>query len=249
MALIERSSNPAFGSKLFEGFGGVAASQAMTVQGTVNKSLMMFGLLLLPALYTYTLVDPAGEGMGIPALSLGGAIGGFIVAMFTIFRPQFSNITAPLYAILEGFFLGGITAVFDSVYPGIGFQAILLTFGTLFSMLFMYKAKIIRVTERLRSGIFIATGAIFFLYLIGFIMSFFGSGMTMLHNSGPIGIGFSLLVVGIAAFNLLLDFDFIEKGARHGLPKYMEWYGAFGLMVTLVWLYMEFLRLLSKLRD
>jgi uncharacterized YccA/Bax inhibitor family protein len=157
-------------------------------------------------------------------------------------------VTAPIYAVLEGLFLGGISAIFEMSYPGIVIQAVALTFGTLFCLLAAYKSRLIKVTENFKLGIVAATGAICLIYLVSIIMGFFGASIPMIHSSGPLGIGFSLFVVTIAALNLVLDFDFIERGSEMGAPKYMEWYGAFGLVVTLVWLYIEILRLLSKLR-
>ena len=169
--------------------------------------------------------------------------------MVTIFRsPAKAGSTAPLYSLSQGIFLGAITMVFEVQYPGIAIQAIGLTFGILASLLFCYKSGIIKPTENFRLMVFSATAGIALLYLVSFIMSFFGSGIGFLHSNGPLGIGASAFIVAIAALNLVLDFDFIEEGAEAGLPKYMEWYGAFSLMVTLVWLYMEILRLLSKLR-
>ena len=182
-------------------------------------------------------------------LALPAVIIGFVIAMFTIFRPKNSPYTAPAYAAIEGVALGAITMVFESQYPGIGIQAIGLTFGILASLLFCYKSGIIKPTENFRLMIFSATMGIFLLYLISFIMSFFGNSIGFIHSNGLLGIGFSLFVVGIAALNLVLDFDFIEEGSEAGLPKYMEWYGAFSLMVTLVWLYLEILRLLAKIRS
>jgi uncharacterized YccA/Bax inhibitor family protein len=169
--------------------------------------------------------------------------------MVTIFRsPAKAGSTAPLYSLSQGIFLGAITMVFEAQYPGIAIQAIGLTFGILASLLFCYKSGIIKPTENFRLMVFSATAGIALLYLVSFIMSFFGSGIGFLHSNGPLGIAVSAGIVAIAALNLVLDFDFIEEGAEAGLPKYMEWYGAFSLMVTLVWLYMEILRLLSKLR-
>ena len=191
----------------------------------------------------------AAVGWNIPALGLPAAILGFILAIVTIFRsPAKAGSTAPLYSLSQGIFLGAITMVFEVQYPGIAIQAIGLTFGILASLLFCYKSGIIKPTENFRLMIFSATAGIALLYLVSFIMSFFGSGIGFLHSNGPLGIGASAFIVAIAALNLVLDFDFIEEGADAGLPKYMEWYGAFSLMVTLVWLYMEILRLLSKLR-
>lgn len=247
MSVIQRTGNPAFGEKIFAKQGFVAKDQAMTVQGTVNKTLMLFVLMIIPAYFVWNQTSP--ETQGISPLTWVGMAGGLISALVVIFKPTAAAIGAPIYAIFEGMFLGGISVLFDMWYPGIAMQAISLTIGTMFVMLFMYRSGMIKVTEKLRSGIMAATGAIFFVYLISFVMSFFGTTIPMIHEGGMMGIGFSILVIGVAAFNLLLDFDFIEKSSLHGSPKYMEWYGAFGLMVTLVWLYMEFLRLLSKLRD
>jgi uncharacterized YccA/Bax inhibitor family protein len=181
---------------------------------------------------------------------LTGMIGGFICAMVTIFKKAWSPVTAPLYALLEGLVLGSLSAVFELRYPGIAIQAVGLTFGTLFAMLFLYRSGIIKVTEKFRMGVFAATGGIALFYFLEIILSFFHinfMGTYGVNGSGLIGIGFSLLVVGIAALNLVLDFDFIEKGVQYGAPKYMEWYGAFGIMVTLIWLYLEILNLLAKL--
>lgn len=178
-----------------------------------------------------------------------GGIGGFIMALVTIFKKEHSPVTAPIYALLEGLFLGGVSAYFEAQLAGIVFQAVLLTMGTLLSLLFIYKSGLINVTENFKLGVAAATGGIALVYLISFGMSLFGSTMPYIHESGLIGIGFSLFVVVIAALNLVMDFDFIEQGAEQKAPKYMEWYAAFGLMVTLIWLYIEFLRLLAKLRD
>jgi len=165
-----------------------------------------------------------------------------------VFRKPWAGITTPLYAALQGLALGGISVVFEARYPGIVSQAIFLTFGTLAALLMAYRSGLIKATENFKLGIVAATGGIFFIYLIGFVLSFFGVSIPLIHGSGPVGILFSLVVVTIAALNLVLDFDFIEMGAERGAPKYMEWYGAFGLLVTLVWLYLELLRLLAKLQ-
>jgi uncharacterized YccA/Bax inhibitor family protein len=181
---------------------------------------------------------------------LTGVIGGFICAMVTIFKKEWSPVTAPLYALLEGLVLGGLSAVFELRYPGIAIQAVGLTFGVLFTMLFLYRTGIIKVTDKLRMGIFAATGGIALFYFLEMILGFFHinfMGTYGVNGSGLIGIGFSLLVVGIAALNLVLNFDVIERGVQYGAPKYMEWYGAFGILVTLVWLYLEILNLLAKL--
>ena len=190
-------------------------------------------------------------GWNIPTLMIPAAIIGFVLALVTIFRsPAKAGSTAPLYALSQGIFLGGITMIFETQFPGIAIQAIGLTFGILASLLFCYKSGIIKPTENFRLMVFSATVGIGIVYLVSILINLFGSGeqVMMIHSSGPVGIGFSLFVVGIASLNLVLDFDFIEEGAEQGMPKYMEWYGAFSLMVTLIWLYMEILRLLAKLR-
>ena len=234
-----RSGNPAF-TRNFDSTGAVPQSERMTLDGAVNKTAILLSLCF----------GGAFIGWNVPALAMPGLIIGTILAFVTIFRnPAKAGTTAPFYAGFEGIALGGITVFAEAQYPGIGIQAIGLTFGILASLLFCYKSGIIKPTENFRLMIFSATMGIALLYLVSFIMSFFGSGIGFIHSNGMFGIGFSLFVVGIAALNLVLDFDFIEEGAEQGLPKYMEWYGAFSLMVTLVWLYIEILRLLMKLRS
>ena len=179
-----------------------------------------------------------------------GALGGFVVAMVTIFKKTWAPVTAPIYALLEGLVLGGLSAMFEVRYPGIAMEAVGLTFGTLFVMLFLYKSGVIKVTQKFRMGVVAATGGIMVFYLLTWLLSMFHiTAFTSVYGSGLIGIGFSLFVVAIAALNLVLDFDFVEQGVAYGAPKYMEWYAAFGIMVTLVWLYLEMLRLLSKVRS
>jgi uncharacterized YccA/Bax inhibitor family protein len=178
-----------------------------------------------------------------------GAFGGFITAMVTIFKMNWAPVTAPIYALLEGLFLGGLSAILDARYHGIAIQAVGLTFGTLLVMLLVYSSGMVRVTNKFRIGIIAATGGIALFYFVEVILGFFGVHFVAVNGSGPIGIAFSLFVCAIAALNLVLDFDFIEQGVNNGAPKYMEWYGAFGIMVTLVWLYLEILRLLSKMRS
>ena len=234
-----RSGNPAF-TRNFDSTGAVSQSERMTLDGAVNKTAILLSLCF----------GGAFIGWNMPALAMPGLIIGTILAFVTIFRnPAKAGTTAPFYAGFEGIALGGITVFAEAQYPGIGIQAIGLTFGILASLLFCYKSGIIKPTENFRLMIFSATMGIALLYLVSFIMSFFGSGIGFIHSNGLFGIGFSLFVVCIAALNLVLDFDFIEEGAERGLPKYMEWYGAFSLMVTLVWLYIEILRLLMKLRS
>jgi len=244
-----RTANPALTTKTFEGLRAAAGDEAMTIQGTVNKSLLMLGILMLSAMYTWNKFFALENPAAVQPYIWIGAIGGFVVALVTIFKKQYSPITAPIYALFEGLFLGAISALFEAQFPGIVMQAVTLTFGTLFGLLLAYKSGLIKATENFKLGIVAATGGIFFIYLASMILGFFGINIPLIHESGPIGIIFSLVVVVIAALNLVLDFDFIEKGAEHGAPKYMEWYAAFGLMVTLIWLYLEILRLLAKLNS
>lgn len=248
-----RSANPTLSDKAFRGFAHSAQNESMTIQGTVNKAMILLICLTFPACFVWSrffnAVDSqAASASVMPFIAIGG-IGGFIFALVTAFKPTWAPVTAPVYAALEGLFLGGISAIFEAMYSGIVIQAVGLTFGTLFALLMAYKSGLIKATENFKLGVFAATGGIALVYLISFVMGFFGTSIPFIHESGLIGIGFSLFVVVIAALNLVLDFDFIENGAESGAPKYMEWYGAFGLMVTLVWLYIEFLRLLSKLRS
>jgi len=247
------TSNPAFSRELFAGYDqvyGAPRSTAMTVQGTVGKTFLLLAILSATAMWAW---NATGNGQLPPAALFGSMIGGFIVAMITIFKPTVAPYTAPLYAALEGVFLGSLSQIietrFHDRYPGIALQAVTLTCGVLFVMLFVYSTGLIRVTDKLKAGIVTATGALCLFYLLTMLLSLFGFQMPLVFSSSPWGIGFSLFVIGLAAFNLLLDFDVIEQGARAEAPKYMEWYGAFGLMVTLIWLYLEILRLLRKLAD
>ena len=239
--LTMRSGNPALSTKTFKGFAE-SIDEKMTIEGTVNKTALSLLLLMVTASYTW--MNPS------PGLMMLGLIGGFIMAIVTIFKKIWAPYTVSGYALMEGLFLGGISRIFETQYPGIASQAIFLTFGILAALLLAYKTGLIKPTENFKLGIFAATGGIAIMYFISFIMSIFGSGMTILsvNNTSMLSIGFSLFVVIIASLNLVLDFDFIEEGAERGVPKYMEWYGAFGLLVTLIWLYLEILRLLSKLQ-
>lgn len=245
-----RSSNPAMTEKVFQRAGGTisgiaAEGNVMTINGTLNKVGIMLLLVVGAAAYTWNMVTGNNPGSA-GTLAIVGAIGGLITGMVTVFRPQSSPVSAPIYAILEGLFLGSITAIINQQYPGIAFQAVLLTIGTLFTMLFLYRSGRLRATPRFRRGVIMATGAIFFAYLISFILSLFGMPVGFMHSAGPLGILINLAIIVVAALNLILDFDFIDRGSKMGAPKFMEWYGAFGLMVTLIWLYIEFLRLLSR---
>ena len=235
-----RSGNPAFRKNVSHAAGSIPASEKMTLDGAVNKTGILLALCF----------SGAFVGWNVPLLTIPCALLGFILGMVTIFRsPEKVASTAPFYALSQGVFLGGVTMYAESVYPGIAVQALGLTFGIMASLLFCYKSGIIKPTENFRLMIFSATAGIAILYLVSFIMSMFGSPIGFIHSNGLMGIGFSVFVVGIAALNLVLDFDFIEEGAEKGLPKFMEWYGAFSLMVTLVWLYLEILRLLMKIRS
>lgn len=239
-----RSGNPALKADTFTGVRAYGDS-AMTLEGSVNKT----GISLLVLLATAALQWNGAFGAVTPVAMLAGLIGGFVVALATVFKKEWSPVTTPLYAALEGLALGGISLVFEARYPGIVINSVGLTFGTLAALLVAYRSGLIRATENFKLGVFAATGGIAILYLVSMAMGFFGKSIPYIHGSGPIGIGFSLVVVVIAALNLVLDFDFIERGTESGAPKFMEWYAAFGLLVTLVWLYLEMLRLLSKLQD
>jgi uncharacterized YccA/Bax inhibitor family protein len=249
------SSNPAFSQDIFAGYDqvyGADRGHAMTVQGTMGKTALLLAILSATGLWTWGAV---GDGrMGLEVV-IGAAIAGFVVSLITIFKPAAAPWTAPLYAAMQGVFLGGVSRIIETqvvaqnaAYAGIAFQAVSLTVGVALVMAFLYASGIIRVTDKLRSGIVMATGAVCLFYLVSIVLRMFGFG-SLTWSTTPLGIGFSFLVVGIAAFNLLLDFDFIEQGARREAPKSMEWYGAFGLLVTLVWLYLEILRLLAKLAN
>lgn len=246
-----RTGNPALNANTFSSITYAGErSDAMTLEGTVNKAAILLLLVIAPAAYVWSMFIRGGEAaaMVMPFLLI-GSFGGFIVALITTFKKDAAPITAPIYAVLEGLCLGGLSAILNSAYPGIVIQAVSLTFGVFFTMLFLYKSQIIKATENFKLGVVAATGGICIIYVVSMVMGLFGLSVPYIHQSGPIGIIFSLIVVGIAAFNLVLDFDFIEQGAEQGAPKYMEWYGAFGLMVTLIWLYIEILRLLTKLRS
>jgi uncharacterized YccA/Bax inhibitor family protein len=222
---------------------------AMTLNGTVHKTGFLLVLVLVGAMFTWRMyTGPESAGAMMP-WAIGGAIGGLILALVTVFRKTWAPITAPLYALVEGLFVGAVSALAEARFPGVVMQAVGLTFGVMFSLLVAYRTGAIKATENFKLGVVAATGGIFVLYLVSFVMSFFGSSIGFIHESSGIGIAFSLFVVVIAALNLVLDFDFIESGVAAGAPKYMEWFGAFGLVVTLVWLYLEILRLLSKLQS
>jgi uncharacterized YccA/Bax inhibitor family protein len=253
MPQLMRTTNPALNEETFRNTGVSTLGEGMTISGAVNKAGILLVLCVASAAWTWNRFFGAGsidEAMAaIAPLTVVGAIGGLIVAMVTIFKKEWSAITAPVYALLEGLVLGGVSAMFEMRFHGIAIQAVSLTFGTLVVMLLAYRSGLIKVTDKMRLGIVAATGGIFLFYLAQFILGFFGFRFAAVNGSGPIGIIFSLIVVGVAAMNLVLDFDLIENGARWNAPKYMEWYSGFALMVTLIWLYLEMLRLLSKFRS
>lgn len=217
----------------------------MTIQGAVNKTAILLILAMITAIYTWQkfLVNPAAA---MP-LAIGGSIAGFIIGLVTVFKKTWAPVTAPIYALCEGLLIGGISAFYDAKFQGIVLQAGMLTFGTLFALLVAYRSGIIRATENFKLGVVAATGGIMVLYLVTWVLGMFGVNVSFMHDSSLLSIGISVFVVIIAAMNLVLDFDFIEQGAQVGAPKYLEWYAAFGLLVTLIWLYLEILRLLAKL--
>lgn len=247
---LARTANPALNKKTFAQPFDIATAEArMTISGTVNRTALLLVLLVIAAGYVWVQFIGAEDFSGVSGYLLVGVIGGLITALVTVFKKSWSPIAAPLYALFEGLMLGGISAMMESRFPGIVIQAVGLTFGTLFALLLAYRSGLIKATENFKLGVFAATGAIALVYLATWILGMFGTQIPYIHGSGTIGIIFSLVVVVIAALNLVLDFDFIEHGAANGAPKYMEWYAAFGLLVTLIWLYLEILRLLSKLRS
>ena len=253
-----RSGNPALNDRTFERVVDYSEDR-MTLMGTVHKTGALLLLLVLTASITWSMVivgKDAETGKIILAPNfwtyvIAGVIGGLIFAIATCFKPHWAPYTAPLYAACEGLFIGGISALAESQFSGIVLQAVGLTFGTLFALLAAYRSGLIKATENFKLGVVAATGGIFLVYLVTWILNLCGVATVghTLHGATPFGIGFSVFVVIIAALNLVLDFDFIENGAEAGAPKYMEWFGAFGLMVTLVWLYIEILHLLMKLRS
>ena len=248
--LSYRSSNPALNSNTFKNVvkkDSLHLNETMTIRGTVDKTALALSLLLISGYYCYFL----GEQSLTLILTFIGFFLGLILFFTTIFKKSWAPFTVPFYSISQGFVLGGVSFYYNSQYEGIVLQAILLTILVLISMLFAYRSKIIKPTENFKLGVFSALMAVFLLYIVGFIMSFFGSGIPILNpnNSSLISIGFSVIIVILGAFCLVIDFDFIEEGAEKGVPKYMEWYGAFGLLVTLIWLYLEIIKLLAKLRN
>ncbi|MEZ0391501.1 MAG: Bax inhibitor-1/YccA family protein [Pseudobdellovibrionaceae bacterium] len=246
-----RTANPALTEKTFTQLSG-STTNPMTLSGTVQKSFALLALTVASASYSWTSTYPAGwsemSAPSIPAWYFPGIIATLILSFVIIFKKATAPYLAPLYALGEGLLLGTISAIFDYKYPGIAFQAVLCTMGTFLGLLLAYQSRIIKATENFKLGIAAATMGVFLVYMIDFVMNFFGRNVPYLHENGTMGIIVSAVIVVIAALNLVLDFDFIEKGVEQRAPKYMEWYAAFGLLVTLVWLYLEILRLLGKSR-
>ncbi len=246
---VTRSGNPTLSERVFANQPRPAyGEERMTLQGTINKSFLLLVVLLAGAFWPWSQYLTTGDASIVSASLMIGAFGGLIVAMIISFKANLAPYLAIPYAALEGLAIGAISALLEARYPGIAIQAVGLTFAVLAVMLVAYKLGLIRATERFRTIVIAATGAIALVYLVSMVLSLFHVGVPILNSASPLGIIVSLVIVGVAALNLVLDFDFIESGAAYGAPRYMEWYGAFGLLVTMVWLYMEILRLLSKTR-
>lgn len=245
-----RSGNPALRENMFqnERQKSLTSSDKMTIAGTTNKTAILLVITFLSAGYIWNYIQQNPTAMS-SAYLIGSAIVAFALSLVIIFKKTTAPYLAPVYCVVEGLFLGSISLFMEQMYPGIVMQAILATFGVLAGLLLAYKTQLIKVTENFKLGVFAATAGIAFIYVVSFIASFFGVQVPMLHESSPMGIGISVVIVIVAALNLVLDFDFIENGEKMGAPKYMEWYAAFGLLITLIWLYLELLRLLAKIKD
>jgi len=245
-----KTSNPVFNGTTYTVESARAGyGPSMTVAGTANKAGILLLCVLATAYWTWNQFFTTGDPASVSGYTMIGAFGGFIAALVTMFKKEWAPVTAPVYALLEGLFLGSISAMFELRFPGIAIESVALTFGTCFCLLIAYRTGMIRATQKFTLGIVAATGGIMVVYLISMVLGLFHVQVPGIFGSGPVGILFSLAVVVIAALNLILDFSFIEQTAYRGAPKYMEWYSAFGLMVTLVWLYLEIIRLFSKFRD
>jgi len=248
-----KSGNPTLSENKFrDTVISISNENSMSIKGTLNKFGFMLLMLMGSAFYSWKeFAESEGTSSNLMPIILGGAIGGFVIALIISFKREWSPYLAPLYALLEGLFIGAISAMYNTIYNGIVLQAVGLTFSVGIGMYFLYAFRIIRATEKFRSILFSAMAGIAIFYLATFVLRLFhvdiDQSMPFINGGGMFGIGFSLIIVAVAAMNLILDFDMIEQGAEMGAPKYMEWYGAFGLMVTFVWLYLEILRLLSKI--
>ena len=245
-----KTGNPGLNDKTFAGLPRPAlASERMTLQGTIHKSFLLLVVLMAAALWPWSQFLATGNPGVVLLPVMVGAIGGLVLALIISFRPMTAPYLAVPYAALEGLVIGGISAVLEKKYPGIAIQATALTFAVLAVLLLAYSTGLIQVTQRFRAIVVGATGAIFLLYLVTMVLNLFHVATPFMYDSSALSIGLSLIIVGVAALNLVLDFDLIQSGVAQGAPRFMEWYGAFGLLVTLVWLYMEILRLLSKVRQ
>jgi uncharacterized YccA/Bax inhibitor family protein len=245
---LMKSSNPAFRTGAYRDMPQVGVGDVMTLNGAINKTIVLFVLLLITAGWTwsqYTPMNPAA----IQPYMIGGLIAGLVLALATIFKPNWAPISAPLYAIAEGFAIGGISAYYNAHAHGIVVQAVALTFGVMAVMLFLYRSGVIKVTQKFRMGLSAAIGGIFLFYMVTWIAGMFGVNTAFLFGGSTLSIGISLVIIGIAALSLVLDFDMMQRASVAGAPRYMEWYSGFALMVTLVWLYMEILRLLANTRQ
>lgn len=244
-----RTSNPTLNDKIFQGAKAAQGEEVMTLEGAVNKTGLLILITMVSAAWSWY---EFFNGRGADAMTIymgGGALVGFILALIIMFKKTTAGLLSPVYAVAEGIMLGAFSAFVETRYPGIPMQAIAITFGILFALLLVYKSGLIPVTQNFRLGVAAATGGILVLYLFSFVLGFFGIEMSFLHSSSPISILISLAIVVVASLNLVLDFDFIERAAEAGVPKYMEWYSGFALLVTLVWLYLEVVRLLIKLQS
>jgi len=245
---IFKSGNPAM--KVFQNTITLPGTEAMTEKGTLNKFFMLALLLMSSACLTWKAFY---DGVNVWPYVIASMILWLVAVLVVSYKKEWSAYITPLYALFEGVVLGGISAIYNNAFektaPGIVMQAVLLTFGAVIAMFLLYRFRVIKATEKFKSVIFIATAGIAVFYLLAFVLRFFNVDIAFLHEGSALGIGFSLVVVVIAALNLILDFDMIEQGVANGAPKYMEWYGAFALMITIVWLYLEILRLLGKMAD
>jgi uncharacterized YccA/Bax inhibitor family protein len=246
---VARSGNPGLNEKTFSGLPRpLAGGDRMTLQGSINKSFLLLVVLMAAAFWPWSEYLSTGDATVVGPSIMIGLIGGLILGLIISFKPTMATYLAVPYAALEGLAMGGFSAMLERRYPGIAIQAVGLTFGVLGVLLVAYSTRLIRATQQFRTIVIGATGAIALLYLVTAVLGMFHVNVPFVNDSSPIGIGISLVICGVAALNLVLDFDLIETGVARGAPRYMEWYSAFGLLVTLVWLYMEILRLLTKLR-
>ena len=247
---LTRTGNPGLNDKTFAGLPRASvAGEAMTLQGTINKSFLLLVVLLAGALWPWSQFFASGNPAAVAPAVVIGLVGGLVFGLIISFKATLAPYLSVPYAACEGLMIGGFSAVLEKRYPGIAIQAVGLTFGVLAAMLLAYTLGIIRVTQRFRAIVVGATGAIALLYLASFVLGFFHVGVPFLNSASPLSIGVSLVIIAVAALNLALDFDLIQGGVAQGAPRYMEWYAAFGLLVTLVWLYLEILRFLSKVRQ